>query len=165
MASDQVSLNSTVFHDDFCSLRWWSEQLFSYNKKQPRGASFRPRPCTPVLLERVQPCLAQSVPDCCQRSPPAALRILHIEQALFGRADSPAKHRPELSMDAYGDHLLCCRKSGFIQRHQTIVQQLWHFCNTAGFNATCEVSTQPLSLLCSRYSAILELKLNVFSMV
>ena len=33
------------------------------------------------------------------------------------------------SMDAYGDHLLCCRKSGFIQRHQTIVEQLWHFCN------------------------------------
>ena len=44
------------------------------------------------------------------------------------------------SMDAYGDHLLCCRKSGFIQRHQALAKQLWHMCNPAGFNATCEVS-------------------------
>ena len=44
------------------------------------------------------------------------------------------------SMDAYGDHLLCCRKSGFIRRHQALAQQLWHMCTAAGFNATCEVS-------------------------
>ena len=44
------------------------------------------------------------------------------------------------SMDAYGDHLLCCRKSGFIQRHQTLASQLWHLCTAAGFNATSEVS-------------------------
>ena len=42
------------------------------------------------------------------------------------------------SMDA--DHLLCCRKSGFIQRHQALAKQLWHMCTAAGFNATCEVS-------------------------
>ena len=55
------------------------------------------------------------------------------------------------SMDSFGDHLLCCKKSGFLQRHSAIVRHLWHMSTAAGFRAETEVAiggnTRPADLL------------------
>ena len=55
------------------------------------------------------------------------------------------------ALDSFGDHLLCCRKGGFYQRHTAVVRQLWHMCTAAGLTASCEVSfdgsTRPADLL------------------
>ena len=144
-ASDQVSLNSTAFHEDFCSLRWWSEQLFSYDKSTlVEKASGRDRARLCCLNEfslawlNVCPTAANGLR--LQPSEFCVLNKLYLGEPILPLNTALSCEACAESMDAFGDHLLCCRKSGFIQRHQTIVQQLWHFCNTAGFNATCEVS-------------------------
>ena len=58
-------------------------------------------------------------------------------------------------LDVYGDHFLCCRKAGLIQRHTAVVQALWHQCTAAGFHATPEVSidgrTRPADLLLTHW--------------
>ena len=35
-ASDQASLNSCAFHPDFCTLRWWTEQIYKQDKEDLR---------------------------------------------------------------------------------------------------------------------------------
>ena len=143
-ASDQVSLNSAAFHEDFCSLRWWSEQLFSYDKSNlVEQASGRDRARLCCLNEFslawliVCPTAANGL---CAPSEFCVLNKLFLGEPILPLNTALICEACAESMDAYGDHLLCCRKSGFIQRHQTIVEQLWHFCTTAGFNAICKVA-------------------------
>ena len=58
-------------------------------------------------------------------------------------------------LDIFGDHLLCCRKAGLIQRHNAVVQSLWHHCTAAGLHATPKVSidgrTRPADLLLTHW--------------
>ena len=53
--------------------------------------------------------------------------------------------------DIFGDHFLCCRKAGLVQRHRAIISQLWHIVKAAGHRAEVEVSldgrTRPADLL------------------
>ena len=57
--------------------------------------------------------------------------------------------------DVFGDHSLCCRKGGLIQRHTAIASQLWRICTAAGIQARPEVSledrTRPADLLLSHW--------------
>ena len=55
-----------------------------------------------------------------------------------GRAHPSAERPPQLR--SLRDHLLCCRRSGFIQRQQAVVQHLWRLFQAAGFNATSQVA-------------------------
>ena len=144
-ASDQASLNGTAFHLDYCSLRWWTEQIYKHDKDNLRDQSSG-RDCARLA------CLSANSLAWLNACPTAALG-LRLQPSEFSVLNKLYLGEPVLpqsvtlncelcadSMDAYGDHLLCCRKSGFIQRHQTVAKQLWHMCTAAGFNATCEVS-------------------------
>ena len=57
--------------------------------------------------------------------------------------------------DVYGDHFLCCRKGGLVQRHTAIASQLWRICTVAGIQARPEVSLEnrarPADLLLSHW--------------
>ena len=41
--------NSTAFHPDFCSSRWWTEQFYRHDKDILLGSIVRARPCTTRL--------------------------------------------------------------------------------------------------------------------
>jgi hypothetical protein len=59
------------------------------------------------------------------------------------------------TMDVFGDHVLCCRKSGFYTRHQAVVEFLWYVTTAAGFGVHQEVALsngqRPADLLLSHW--------------
>ena len=62
-ASDQASLNSCAFHPDFCTLRWWTEQIYKAGQGGFARPVVRARPCPIRLSEPTQPGVVECA--CC----------------------------------------------------------------------------------------------------
>ena len=69
------------------------------------------------------------------------------------------------ALDSFGDHLCCCRKGGFYQRHSAIVGLLWHRCRAQGLLVALEVavsdSLRPADLLTSHWKGSKPLAVDV----
>ena len=80
-------------------------------------------------------------------------------------ADSPECPSCGEALDSFGDHLLCCRKGGFYQRHSAIVGLLWHLCRAQGLPVSLEVavsdSLRPADLLISHWKGSAPLAVDV----
>ena len=159
--SIQVSLAATGFHHDFCSLSWWGQQLAVRARDmlfdQSHGRDRARLRCTSDTCAGawLDPCPTEAL----------GLRLTHAEYSillkwwlginLLALGSIHTCSSCGDTMDAFGDHLLCCKKGGLIQRHTTICKQLWHMSTAAGLHATCEVSlngrTRPADILLSHW--------------
>ena len=148
-------------HPDVFSLKWWNEQI----SKRAWDTMFDQAPVRDRdRLHCIRDALSAQWLEICPTEA-LGLRLQPDEFIILlkwwlGLHLLPPDQYAECSscgepLDIFGDHLLCCRKAGLIQRHNAVVKTVWHHCTAAGLHATPEVSidgrTRPADLLLSHW--------------
>ena len=139
-------------HDDFTSLALWSQKIHDFNHDiLVNSSSARDRARLRCISGDsagvwLEPC---PIASCGLSFTPAEFSILSrwwLGLNLVPVCTTPYCTSCGDAMDAFGDHALCCKKAGMIERHTHVVQFFWHLATAAGLHV---VITSALQIYCS----------------
>ena len=150
---------SQAHHDDFCSFRWWSQQIrkrdydLLFDEATGRDRA-RLRCITDTSAGSwLVPCPVENLG--LQLTPSEFTILLKwwlgISLLPLDDLDDPNVGCPSCgeAIDVYGDHFLCCRKGGMIQRHSAVVEHLWNIC--ANLEVSLTGRTRPADILLTHW--------------
>ena len=148
-------------HDDFTSLALWSQKIHDFNHDiLVNSSSARDRARLRCISGDsagvwLEPC---PIASCGLSFTPAEFSILSrwwLGLNLVPVCTTPYCTSCGDAMDAFGDHALCCKKAGMIERHTHVVQFFWHLATAAGLHVDVEVragdNLRPADLLLSHW--------------
>ena len=125
--------------------RWWSSQLLEFHRSAlVASVPLRDRKRLQCLLLPLSGAWLSPVPakELGLNFLPDEFRV--VVSWRLGLRKTVTKECPQCgeAQDPFGDHEVCCRKSDFWARHQTVADALARVCTSSGLHAEREVGVE-----------------------